>query len=123
MTTESNPPSASFRQVSVILRGEPEPIDQWIRQWDAARMALYLLVIVVGTGLYGAAMGYWRAPQQALFTAIKLPLIILLTTLGTGLLNGMLAPLLGLNINFRQSLQAVLMSFMISGAILGSFSP
>lgn len=86
-------------------------------------MALYVLVIVVGTGFYGAAMGYWRAPEQALFTAIKFPLIILLTTLGTGLLNGMLAPLLGLSINFRQSLQAVLMSFMISGAILGSFSP
>ena len=55
--------------------------------------------------------------------AIKFPLIILLTTLGNALLNGMLAPLLGLNISLRQSLLAILMSFTIASAILGSFSP
>jgi hypothetical protein len=31
--------------------------------------------------------------------------------------------LLGINLGFRQSLQAILMSYMISGAILGSVSP
>jgi len=60
---------------------------------------------------------------QALFVAIKFPLIILLTTLGNTLLNAMLAPLLGLNITLRQSFLAVLMSFTIVSAILGSFSP
>jgi hypothetical protein len=35
----------------------------------------------------------------------------------------MLAPLLGLNISLRQSLLAMLMSFTIASAILGSFSP
>ena len=39
------------------------------------------------------------------------------------MLNAMLAPLLGLNISFRQSFLAILMSFTISGAILGSFAP
>ena len=68
-------------------------------------------------------MGSWRAPLQALFTALKLPLIILLTALGNGLLNAMLAPLLGVNLGVRQSLRAVVMSFTIAGAILGAFSP
>jgi hypothetical protein len=77
----------------------------------------------VGAGLYGAAMGWWRDPQQALFVAIKFPLIILLTTVGNALLNAMLAPLLGLNIHFRQSFSAVLMSFAVASAILGAFSP
>jgi hypothetical protein len=58
-----------------------------------------------------------------LYVALKLPLLILLTTLGNGLLNGMLAPLLGLNITFRQSLAAVLVSFAIAAAILGALSP
>jgi hypothetical protein len=80
-------------------------------------------VIAVGAGLYGAAMGWWRAPEQALFVAVKFPLIILLTTLGNALLNAMLAPLLGLNLAVRQSLHAVLMSFTISAAILGAFAP
>jgi hypothetical protein len=107
----------------VLLRGEPEPINGWIQRWSANRALLYVAVIVIGAGLYGAAMGSWRDPQQALYTAIKFPLIVLLTTLGNGLLNGMLAPLLGLNLGFKQSLQAVLMSFTIAGTILGSFSP
>jgi hypothetical protein len=123
ITMEANPTTAGFRQVSVILRGEPEPINRWIQEWNAARVGYYVAVIVMGTGVYGAAMGYWREAEQALYTAIKFPLIILLTMLGNGLLNGMLAPLLGLNLSFRQSFQAILMSSMISGAILGSFSP
>ena len=68
-------------------------------------------------------MGWWRSPMQGLFVAIKFPLIILLTTTGNALLNGMLAPLLGLNITFRQSALAILMSFAITAAILGAFSP
>ena len=120
---EASPTIAGFRQISVLLRGEPEPINDWIQQWNPARALLHVGVIVAGTGLYGAAMGYWRDPLQALFVAVKFPLIILLTTLGNGLLNGMLAPLLGLNLGFRQCLQSVLMSHTITAAILGAFSP
>jgi hypothetical protein len=47
----------------------------------------------------------------------------LLTTIGNALINAMLAPLLGLNIPFRQSFSAILMSFTASAAILGAFSP
>ncbi len=113
----------NVRQLPVLLRGEPGLISAWVRGRAAGRMWLYVAVIVVGAGCYGAAMGYWRAPQQALYTAIKFPLVILLTSLGNSLLNGMLAPLLGLNIGFRQSLLVIFMSFTIASAILGSFSP
>jgi hypothetical protein len=111
------------REISVLLRGELEPIAAWIGRWSTRRFALHIAVIIVGAGLYGAAMGWWRDPQQALYVAVKFPLIILLTTLGNALLNAMLAPLLGLNIPFRQSFSAILMSFTIASAILGSFSP
>lgn len=111
------------REISVLLRGESEKIAAWTGQWSARRFALQVVVIVVGAGLYGAAMGWWRDPQQALYVAVKFPLIILLTTAGTALLNAMLAPLLGLNIPFRQSFLAILMSFTMAAAILGSFAP
>jgi hypothetical protein len=111
------------REISVLLRGELEPITAWIWQWRPGRSALHLAVIVIGAGLYGAAMGWWRDPQQALYVAVKFPLIILLTTLGNAMLNAMLAPLLGLNLPFRQSFPAILMSFTIASAILGAFSP
>jgi len=110
-------------EIGILLRGELEPVTAWIGGWDTRRFALHIATIIAGAGLYGAAMGWWRDPQQALFTAIKFPLIILLTTLGNALLNAMLAPLLGLNIPFRQSFSAILMSFAVAAAILGAFSP
>ena len=109
--------------VSTLLRGEREPLAAWTEHWDARRVRWHLGIILLGAGLYGAAMGCWRAPQQALYVALKFPIIILLTTLGNALLNGMLAPLLGLKITFRQSFSAILMSFAIASAILGAFSP
>ena len=90
---------------------------------------MHLGVIVLGAGSYGAAMGWWRAPEQALFVAIKFPLIILLVTAGNALINGMLAPLLGLNLRFRESVSAIVMSFTVAvvcaaayGVVAGTFS-
>jgi len=110
-------------EIATLLRGDVKTFSAWSGHWDTRRFVLHVVVIVLGAGCYGAAMGWWRDPQQALFTAAKFPLIILLTTLGNALINAMLAPLLGLNIPFRQSFSAILMSFTIASAILGAFSP
>jgi hypothetical protein len=109
--------------VSTLLRAESQAIAGWVEDWSARRVGTQVLVIVLGAGAYGAAMGWWRDPWQALFVAIKFPLILLLTALGNALLNAMLAPLLGLNLTLRQSLLAVLMSFAITAAIMGAFAP
>ncbi len=93
----------NLQEISTLLRGELESIAAWLERWHPRRFTLHLAVIVFGAGLYGAAMGWWRDPQQALYVAIKFPLIILLTVAGNALINGMLAPLPGLNISFRQS--------------------
>jgi hypothetical protein len=114
------PASARF---GALLRGDVQSLEAWSAQWNAQRVGSHIAIIVVGAGLYGAAMGWWRDPMQALYTAVKFPLIILLTAAGNAMLNAMLAPLLGLNIPFRQSFLAILMSFTIAGAILGSFAP
>ena len=117
------PTTAQPPEFATLLRGETETISAWSGSWNARRFAAQLAIIIVGAGCYGAAMGWWRAPQQGLFVAIKFPLIILLTTLGNALINGMFAPLLGLNIPFRQSFSAIVMSHAITAAILGAFSP
>lgn len=110
-------------ELPVLLSGEEHSLQAWSAEWNTQRVVAQIGVIVLGAGLYGAAVGWWRDPRQALYTAIKFPLIILLTAVGNALLNGMLAPLLGLNIRFRQSFLAILMSFSIAGAIMGSFAP
>lgn len=112
----------SFRaELPGLLRGDRGRASMEDANRD--RWLLYVAVIVIGAGLFGAAVGSWRAPLQSIYTAIKLPLIVLLTSLGNGLLNAMLAPLLGVNLSLRQSLLAVLMSFTIAATILGAFSP
>ena len=119
----NQPTSSTNHEFSTLLRGEVESFLGWLQSGNAIRFGRGLIIILVGSGCYGAAMGWWRSPEQALFVAIKFPLIILLTTLGNALLNAMLAPLLGLNLTLLQSVRAVLMSFTISAAILGAFSP
>jgi hypothetical protein len=113
----------SVNELPVLLRGQADPINDAIQHCTGKRILLYLTVIFIGAGCFGATVGYWRDPLQVLYTAIKFPAILLLTALGNALLNGMLAPLLGLNITFRQSLVAILLSFTIAAAILGSLSP
>ncbi|HEX3626593.1 MAG TPA: hypothetical protein VH280_14355 [Verrucomicrobiae bacterium] len=110
-------------EISRLLRGEPEFIAAWSGRWVASRFLLHVAVIILGAGTYGATMGWWRGPEQAMFVAIKFPLIILMVTAGNALLNGLLAPLLGLNIRFYQSFSGMVMSFTVTSAILGGFSP
>jgi hypothetical protein len=120
----SNPAaSKNALELGTLLRGEPAQLRCWVEQWNLSRIGRALLLIVCGAGLYGGAMGSWRAPAQALCVAVKFPLIILLTTFGNALLNAMLAPLLGLHLTWRQSFLSILLSFVIVAAILGSFSP
>jgi len=114
---------SNSHELGTLLRGEADTLRRWAAQFESRRFAFHVAVIVAGAGCYGAAMGWWRDPWQALYVAIKLPLILLLVALGNALLNAMLAPLLGLNITLRQSLLAVLMSFAITSAVLGAFSP
>jgi hypothetical protein len=114
---------ASVPTLGALLRGDPLILAAWIERKDLQPLLFCLFTIISGASLYGAAMGLWRAPVQGLYVAIKLPLIMLLTTFGNGLLNAMLAPLLGVNLRLRQSFLAILLGFAISSAILGAFSP
>src|SRR4051812_44914238 len=99
--------SLNPRFVSVFLRADAGTFQDWVIGRQSQLIGFCVLAIVAGAGTYGAVMGSWSTPVQALYAAVKLPLVILLTTLGNGLLNGMLAPLLGLNATFRQSLLVV----------------
>jgi len=112
-----------FAQVPALLRAEPTTLRDWLERQRLSRATFCILTIVVGAGIYGAVMGCWRSPLQALFTGIKLPLLFLLTTLGNVLLNAMLAPLLGLNLTGRQCLTVILMTFAIAAVMLGALAP
>src|SRR5262249_46204815 len=113
----------AWEDVGELLRAQPASIGSWVDRCPARRLGLCLAAIIVGGGIYGAVMGSWRSPLQAFYTGLKLPLVILLTTLGNALLNAMLAPLLGLNLSGRQCLMVILMTFAIAALLLGALSP
>lgn len=111
-----------MRALKVLCQGRPEEIQSALERpyhW----LLFCLAVILAGSGAYGATIGIGRAPLQALYTAIKFPLLILITTAGNALLNGMLAQLLGLGISFQRSALAIVTSFALASAVLASLSP
>lgn len=104
--------------LGALLRGEADVLEAWMSAGGATR-GPQALVIFVGVGAFGAAMGGWRAPEQALWSAVKLPIVLLSTAAGNAAINGMIAPLLGIDLRWRDSLGAVLSSFALAAAILG----
>jgi hypothetical protein len=103
-----------------LLRAEPSAL---AGELERPKLLPYLLAIVIGCGSYGVALGLWRAPLMGLYVGIKMPLLILLTLSVNGLINGMMAQVLGSGLAFRQTLTAILMSFATFGMIVGSLSP
>ena len=82
---QTDPATARDGEFSTLLRAEAGTVATWITEWNARRVALHVGIIILGAGCFGAAMGWWRSPEQGMFVAIKFPLIILLTALGNAL--------------------------------------
>jgi hypothetical protein len=112
-----------IRRLQALMRGDADRIVELLGRADFRLLAEYSLIILSGAGLYGATVGLWRAPLQSIYTAIKFPLVIFLTCLGNGAINGMLAQILGSGFSFKQTALAILMSFAIAATILGGFAP
>ena len=106
-----------------LCRGDPETLSDWLKADQSSKVYSCLFWTLLGSSIYGASIGIWRAPLQAAYVAIKFPLLILLVTAGNAFINGMLAQLYGARISIRQSNLSVLMSFTTASIILLSLSP
>lgn len=106
-----------------LLRGAPADLSRWLGEDRRVSVGFFLGLVFIGATSYGLVMGGWRGPLQAVYTGIKLPILILLTTTGNGLLNAILAPLLGLNFSPRKTWQAILITFSIAMSTLGALAP
>jgi hypothetical protein len=113
----------THQKLMLLCRGDAAVIAGWLRDLSPRWMGVCALVIVVGCWLYGLTIGLWRAPLQGFFVALKFPLLIFLTCLGNGIINGMLAQLLDVRLSFRQTSAAILFSFTLAAMILAAFSP
>jgi hypothetical protein len=112
-----------IENLSILLRGDAEEIACRLRQSNFRSLIGYCTIILIGTAVYGFTLGIWRAPLQSGYTAIKFPLLIFLTCVGNGVVNGMLAQLLGSGLSFKETSLAILLSFAVAAVILAGFSP
>ncbi len=112
-----------LHRLKTLCRGDSERIAPWLDEREPRWPVTCVMTIIAGCALYGGVVGLWRAPQQAVYTAIKMPLLIFLTCGCNALLNGLLAQVLGSGLSFRQSSLAILMSFTIAALVLAALSP
>jgi len=105
------------------LRGDGAELKSELVVVSLTSLIRHLAAIVIGCGLFGFVMGVWRSPLQGAYTAVKLPAILVLTALGNTLINGMFAPLLGVELNLKKTFAAVLASYSIASLILAAFAP
>ncbi len=105
------------------MRDLLDPPIQTLTRAAAGDLGRAAWVTAAGFALYGFTVGFWRSPVMGCYVALKMPLLIAATLGCNGLLNGMLGLLLGSELGFRQSLQALLGAFSISALVLGSIAP
>jgi len=112
-----------LRRLIALCRGDANEIASWFDERSLRWPLACAATIACGCALYGAAVGLWRGPLQALYTGVKMPLLIFLTCGGNALLNGLLAQVLGSGLSFRETWLAILMSFTIASLMLAALSP
>ena len=86
-------------------------------------LASALLMLLAGSACYGFVFGLWRAPLQGVYSAVKMPALLVAVVLVSGTVNGMLAQILGARMSFRQVFSCILISMAIASILLGSLSP
>ena len=110
--------------LTALLAGRSAEIIEWQQRTAPRRAVLVCLTIIaLGVGCYGFSVGVWRGLAMGSFVAVKLPLVIMLTLACNGLLNGLLSAVLGTGLGFRQTLQAMLLSYTVFALITGALAP
>ncbi len=89
----------------LLLREREEFLARVNEPAGSAGFALPLVpFIVTASALYGAAMGIWRSAHLALYVGIKMPLLMIGTTILAALLDWIIARMLGNRLSLRQTM-------------------
>lgn len=115
--------SAILSLLKALLAGDERILSEWIAKASLRRIAQLGIVAFAACAAYGWTFGLWRSGWQSGCTALKFPMVVLLTCSANVLLNGSLAYALGLGLGFRQSTLMILMSFTSMGVLLSAFAP
>jgi len=115
--------STALEKTLPWLRGDSASLKAEVTAFSLTAAIRHVVIIIIGCGFFGFTAGAWRSPIQGIFVAAKLPAILLFTAAGNALINGMLAPLLGVGLDLRKSFAAILASYTIASIVLAAFAP
>ena len=113
----------TLKNIPALCQGSRALLQDWLENSPARTLSFCIPAIILGCGAYGFTMGIWQGWTMATYVAIKFPLVIFATLIVNGLINGMLAMVIGSGISFRQSFQFLLAGFALMSLILLSLSP
>jgi hypothetical protein len=89
----------------------------------AGHAGALMLVMVAGAAGYGAVLGSWHGTRLAVYCAIKLPLVLMLTTLITIAFSWVAALLVGVPLRFPQVVALNLLTLATASLLLVSLVP
>jgi hypothetical protein len=81
------------------------------------------LGMIAGAALYGAVLGSWHGRLLAVYCAVKLPLVLLLTSALTVLFSWTASAVLGLRLRFGQVAVLTFLPLSVGGVFLASLAP
>ncbi len=109
---------------SAICRLDDRLLARVRRGEDLGPVAMSSVVVIVGgAATYGVAFGLWRGVEQALYSALKLPALLLAIGACTIGLGAMVASLMRSRLSFRQTSVCILLALAVTAAVLGVAAP
>src|SRR5579863_4236212 len=81
------------------------------------------MVMAAAAAIYGAVCGMWNGARLSVYVAIKLPLLLLLTSALTMVLSWMVAALSGLPLRFGQVAALTFLALASAAILLASLAP
>ena len=110
------------QDISTLCQGKPDKLEGWLKGGQGKLLFSVGCILVCGA-VYGSTLGILRSPHQALFAAVKFPVMIFATVVCNALVNGMLAMVMGIRLRLDESFHAILMSYAIACLFLASLGP
>lgn len=90
---------------------------------ERALLGVAAIYTAVGAAAYGWVFGLWRSMEQAVYSAIKMPALFFAVVLASGVLNTMLAQVLGAAMPLRRVCLLILLGMAASALVMGSMAP
>ncbi len=113
-----------FLSPAALCRTDDALLESLRQGKDLRRVAgSAVAAICLGAGAYGVAFGIWRGPEQALYSAAKLPVLLLAVALCTVGLGSMFAMVLRSRLTLERTWVCMLLSLAVAATVLLALAP